>query len=613
MSQELRDETQDESPEKPHADWHAESSGESRAMPDGKLTDTSGAAVHGTSASGWQRCHPTALVVQLVETVKSSIGVVLSLFVVVRVFVDDLGAWAWALPVLAAVLAACWPPVAWATTRYRLTEDGVELRSGLVFRKHRMMSYDHIHAITATSPVYMRPFGVIRLTISSGDVTAGNITLDAVPQSLQATLESLRAMPVREAEAPADASEHSICMTAAFSESVSTTHSGSESIRTGSADDSAHLASVTGSDAIRTNSTAAQADLTCNTRRSNFPNPTGYGLPAAPPDRCVFRASTRDIILFALTDLGFLVAGAVVWNFLEQARDFLPESWSEAASDSFNGLFTRGLLTAAAAIAGVLVVLMAVSVVISLLRFHGFEVHRRGDDLVVVRGLVTRREMIMPVSRVQTVLIRQSLLRRLFGLCSVQLGLSASADAGQTQDLAGAKVLPVIAQSRVREVLADMLPEWDVREPGFRRTGRGLTRYFLIAPIIVTTIAALVAVALWVSPVDRAWPISFTVLVAALSLWIPMRWMKARADGYAFTASQPDHIVVSSTQGLAWLTLYTRRARVQYLRRSQPAWRVRAGVERVQMPLFVMNGPSALYFAFIRRKDADVLQHWLEA
>lgn len=595
MSQEPRDETQDRPFENSQASQLAESGS--------KPTNTPHAAVHDNPANGWQRCHPTALVVQLVETIKSSIGVVLSLFVVVRVFVEELGAWSWALPALAAVLAACWPPVAWATTRYRLTEDGVELRSGLVFRKHRTMSYDHIHAITATSPAYMQPFGVIRLTISSGDITAGNITLDAVPLELQATLESLRVAPAREAEMQAETASQTYSHTPVTDDHTGKANTSGSPVYVESVPEETNSVRNPASAQTISESGSIRPDSTASTERK---------LSATPPDRCVFRASTRDIILFALTDIGFLVAGAVVWNFFEQLRDFLPESWSEAASDSFNGLFTRGLLTAVAAIAGMLVVLLAVSVVISLLRFHGFEVHRRGDDLVVTRGLITRREMVMPISRVQTVLIRQSPLRRLFGLCSVQLGLSASADAGQTQDLAGAKVLPVIAQRRVRKVLADMLPEWDLREPQFRRTGRGLTRYFLFMPVVVTLVTALVTVALWVSPVDRAWPISFTILVAALALWIPVRWMKARADGYAFPDTQPDHIVVSSVQGVTWFTLYTRRARVQYLRRSQPAWRVHAGVERVQMPLFVMNGPSVLYFAFARRADADILQRWLE-
>lgn len=541
----------------------------------------------------------------------------------------------WATAAAAVLIAAGRPIATWATTRYRLDEDSLTLVSGLIFRNRRTVGYDKVHAINSASPVYLQPFHVVQLTVSTGGMDESSITLDAVPAALQLELETVRARFLADGrsrdESAADES------TADGADAAAGAGIGSATPATVEA---SGLSGVSGSERPATDGTSRGQD---------------QGAPSS-GDAPVFRASATDIVLFAITDLGFLAAAFVVYGFISQLRDVLPKRWLENADQSVDRILARGLASIVMMVALCLIVLLIVSVVSSLLRFHGFEVWRRGDDLVVVRGLLTRRVTTVPVSRIQTIVIRQSVLRRPFRLCSVGLGLSSST-AGEDNgegSLAVANILPVIGTPHVVGVLRAMLPEWDLHQPDIHRTGRGLARYYLGMPVAVGIMAtggadAVFALLRRMSVIDISyWWLAVPVIACAC--WSTSRWFASRIEGFALPGGDrpkdamretgsigddgadagapgapacreddracvsvlPHRIAVTGVRGVSCFTVFTRRSRVQSFRRSTTAWRAPLGIERVVMPLFVMNGLSELRFRFIRREDADRLACWAE-
>lgn len=529
-------------------------------------------------ADDWRMLHPAGLIVATVSSVRGIIGLFVTFLVILR---RHLSLPMILLALAAAIVAALIPPIIeWLTTRYRLGSDGLSFKSGLLFRKHRTISYGSIHAINSSSPVYLQPFGVVRLTVSAAGSADTDIRLDAVPAVLQLELEAFRAQArtgqaanVGSARVPHDARQ-----------AVNDTADGS---------------------------TKATGIPEANVRTIATPQTrgTGYdpaytagpiacvGKPATPADSRgqapVFRASVKDILLFAVTDIGFLAAAFVVYGFVQQVQEVVPESWMRDAERSVSAVATSGLLSIALAVLACVMVLMLVSIATSLLRFYGFEVWRRGDDLVVVRGLLTRRTSTIPVSRIQTVMVKQSLLRRPFGLCSVGLGLSSSANGENAEgSISASRILPVIGTRRVYDVLRAMLPEWDVREPVtrteahdliartaatntsagldssantsqatrplepepaagpvIRHTGRGLLRYYLTMPVMMTLAATALV---WLSSdADAAtafrtafaiprlglWPWWLLFAPVAIGLWWTAgRWLKSREEGYALVS-----------------------------------------------------------------------------
>ncbi|PWG59853.1 PH domain-containing protein [Bifidobacterium catulorum] len=529
----------------------------------------------------WHRIHPLSLVIDITERVRSMIGTMISLLVIV----------AWTHPprrivwtLIASVVAATvlWRIAAWMRKRYRLGDDDVALRTGVFNTVVTTIPYDHIHTIKVSSPVFFRPFGLVGVTIDSGGTSDGSaIVLAAVPARLGETLERLR--------------------------------------------EQAASTEVPGGDAVfGRHSPAVDAE---------------HGTVGADHDggRLVFRASFRDTVLFALTDLGFLAALAVIYGFSQNLRDLLPEGMVDRAEYAVFRFAAGSVPTAVMVVAAMVASMLVISVVKSLLQYHRFEVWRRGDDLIIVRGLLTRRSVTIPVSRVQTIIIRQSVLRRALHLSSVQVGLTTPGTGGDGDDTSTrGDILPVIADGRLYDTLRGMLPEWDPHEPAVRRTARGLGRYLLAMPV-ACTLASMLAVAVAVmatatvhgstaglppseatfpdgDPLFEPW---FHVMWLMWLVLLPAtagayacagRWLRWRTEGYELRPGR--QIIVTGARGLNLVTMVTHRSRIQYVRRRTFPWRIRTGVESMVMPLFVMNGYSWLRFTVIRSREARRLHDW---
>lgn len=530
----------------------------------------------------WRRLHPIAVVTALIESVRSAIALILPVLAIAVPNRDS----AVVMAVIVAVigLIAAWmlvsPVVRWLTTGYRMDDHGITQRSGVFNRTRTTIAYDHIHTLSSSAPIYMRPFHVVILDITAAGGESG-MTLRGVPAGVQLELEAARQLDSGDTVSAAAASVgiHGAVADTAVADSDA-------------AGDSRQPEEVPAAGA-----------------RTGV-NQSATGRPAIDGE-LVFRASVADIVLFAVTDLGLFAALIVVYGFLDQLRDLVPEDVFDTAQDSVIRFATSSAAMIAGAVVVVFTVLVGASIIGSLLRFYGFEVWRRGGDLVVVRGALTQRITTIAIDRIQTVAIRRSLLRRALHLCSVRLGLGAMAAAeGEDGDATGADVLPVIGDDRVYAVLQRMLPEWGLEPPEIHRTGRGLVRYYLVMPLAVSAAGMAVAV-IWALVSRDAVNWLWTLAPAALAVWWGLcRWLKAASEGYAVLDDK--RIAATGASVLTLFTVFTRRSRIQSVERSSTPWRLNRDVECLRLPLFVSNGISALQFTALRSADAATVSAWVE-
>lgn len=538
------------------------------------------------ASDGWRMLHPMALVTGVAKGVTSVFWPL-----VILLFAHGAaerrgwnpGVWMVAAPVAAVAALSLLPPVlAWLSTRYRLTSDALEFRSGFLFRKSRAMGYDRIHAVEGVVPVWLRPFHAVRLRVSAGGEEA-DIRLAAVPEAFQSELEA------RRAAARPDVAE--------------------ETPEPSLASDGAMAVPMTdGVMDVPTSDGAAVVPASDGIADAPAPQPK-LPSPDTPP---VFRATTRDLLLFALTDVSMLAAAAVLWGVAQRIRELMPQRWSDEAGRAFDGFMAQGVLSMLLLAVACFALLGAASVVASLARFHDFTVWRRGGDLIVERGLFTRRTVTLPVSRIQSVIIRQSLPRRMLGLCSVEVGLSVSAvlDADSEGAQGMSKLLPVIGADRVYGTLHAMLPEWDPREPDVERTGIDLTRRFLTTPLASGGAATIALLLLHLWRDEAPWALAACAAAGTL-LWTLARLLRAREEGYRLLPGKG--IAVTGARGWTRFTVFTTRPRVQSFARTVALWHARQGLARVEMPLFVTAGETSLRFLLLPRAHADRLERWLEA
>jgi putative membrane protein len=139
------------------------------------------------------------------------------------------------------------------------------------------------------------------------------------------------------------------------------------------------------------------------------------------------------------------------------------------------------------------VVWLGLAAASSIVTDYGFTLARVGDELVVRRGLLERREAVLPLARLQVVRIEESLLRRALGLASIRIQSAGRTGAGD--QTAGRLAIPVLPRVRVNQVLDELVagaapvPRLLAPPPAARR--RAVTRSVVRTSLVLGAIALL--------------------------------------------------------------------------------------------------------------------------
>lgn len=133
------------------------------------------------TVAGWQRLDPRMLAVTPLRQLAGFLPVIaVVLFIGIR---QDLAGRVYGVlvGVLVVVLAGV---LRWLTTRYRITSERVELRSGLLFRSARSIPRDRIRSVDVTAGPVHRLFGLSVVTVGTGERSEGvesrELALDAI-------------------------------------------------------------------------------------------------------------------------------------------------------------------------------------------------------------------------------------------------------------------------------------------------------------------------------------------------------------------------------------------------------------------------------------------------
>jgi putative membrane protein len=215
----------------------------------------------------------------------------------------------------------------------------------------------------------------------------------------------------------------------------------------------------------------------------------------APAERTLLRLSLGEVMLAGITGTRAAAVLAVLGP-LSQLTDVFPNlsEWllrrvnPEAVAPT-----TPAAVVALALLA--VVVWLGLAAASSVVTDFGFTLARLGGDLVVRRGLLERREAVLPIVRLQVVRVDESLLRRALGLASIRI--QSAGRTGGAEQTASRLAVPILQRSDVNRVLGELLqgaapvPDLLAPPPTARRwmVRRGVLK--------AVPLAAAVAVVLW--------------------------------------------------------------------------------------------------------------------
>lgn len=373
----------------------------------------------GTPLSGVHRGSALSLITGAVSGLGVAFGV--SLVAIVRtvggnVAKDLPGVIAIAIAIVA--LSVVSSVITWRTRTWELTDAGIMLRSGLVTSKQLQVPYEHIHTVNMSSSLVERVLGLMTLDLDTGAASSeGEATRI---RGLQAGMaEALREELFR------------------------------------------RKAAVLADQGLD----ARAADADASAEADDEASPTA---PAPSPDAC-YTLTTAQLVFAALTEARVVAQAVAFLILIVQGINLLQESelvnLSDVAGDI--AVLPVALLIGVAALllALALIVGFAVSFVMSLIGYAGYRAERAAGRISVERGLLSRTSHTVALERIQSINIRQGLIRQLIGYAEVRasvVGAIGSSDETSTAD--GVVLHPFIRVTEVDAFLASIAPDFSAVE-----------------------------------------------------------------------------------------------------------------------------------------------------
>jgi len=375
-----------------------------------------------------------------------------------------------ALAVAAVVAASAYEMAYYRRFDYRPTDDTFDIASGVISRREREIPYRRIQNVDISRNVLQRALGIAALDV---ETAGGSSTEGAIRYVTAAEAQRLQA-EIRRRKAAADQSD------ATRSVAAGSAHPAGSAASAGSTDAAASTvstASAASGGAAGSGGAAADEEL----------------FEIAPSELALVGALSFDPRLFGL--IAFLGSGSV------------PVVASALPALSTLAVTLAGVLVAG----GLLVASWLLGVVAAVTNYYGFSLSRYGEELRYERGLFRRYSGSIPLSKIQSLSIRDNPLKRAFGYATLSIETAGYA-AGQGGDYGSQAAVPLAERERVAR-LARRVESFG--EPDFRRPpSRVRTRYAIRYAAAAVAVVGLLFAADRLAPVRIPWYLAAGLLLA---------------------------------------------------------------------------------------------------
>lgn len=453
---------------------------------------------------------------------------------------------------------------------FTVTETEFSLYSGIFNKKQVHIPYERIQSVDEVASLLQRVFGVCNVSIDTAGGSANKSV--SVPYLTKAQAEWLRReLFMRRAQVLSSANaaqgmqanksaEQGIDSNAVSSNAVP----GTGNILDAPAEVWNDVRGAFGGCEIDTGHTTYEYGLSNGELLlTGFSNNTGFVL----------------VILGIVGTLTSLLS--TVFDIFEPS-----DAMVDSALDATFAVFSQGNVLISGVIAFVVgcVILWVLSALGTCVSFGGFKARRKGSRIEVEYGLLKHQYQGVDISRVQSVVIKQTFIRRLFGYGEVSLGKIDSASEqsgnnGKSAQPAGTLVIhPFVKMDRVPEILAGMVPEFaDVPQNPHPVARVALRRGLIRNCILYGGGFWLLVVAAFVWAVAASFESS---LVEAFSVDEALLWMGITGTAVALSALGIVLMIIEAVSTVFW----ARESSFGYNRRFMQITNGGLSRESVQFP-----------------------------
>ena len=230
------------------------------------------------------------------------------------------------------------------------------------------------------------------------------------------------------------------------------------------------------------------------------------------------------------------------------------------------------------------------SAIITVFRYYNYTVKNRKDALIVEFGLFTKKSYTLKKEKISGVTIKQSILMRIFGYCSVEVFIIGYGDSSEGNNKELSILYPISKLNQVNQILDEILPDMNF-ERNYNKSEKRSLRYFFFCFrmfVAIGTIAAVIIEGILIN----ANVYQVEILGASFALLI-LTIISVYLE-YSNSGIYANSMVVSICSGiLAKKMTFIKTEKIESLSQTTNTWKQRKGFMNIKLgflaPLRVAN------------------------
>lgn len=213
--------------------------------------------------------------------------------------------------------------------------------------------------------------------------------------------------------------------------------------------------------------------------------------------------------------IGFIVVG------LSEFDELIPEM---VYNYTYEWLVTASIIFIVLIILGVLAIIWLLSILWTLLRYGKFTIRRTEDELFITRGLLERKQLTIPLHRIQAIGIEENILRQPFGYAFIFAEIAGGNTDGKLAD--STILFPLLHKREIAAFLDEFAPDfsWQEEEVEWTKPPPAALPYYYVRSSVLFLLAS---IAVFIFFRSFAW-----IPIALFALSLGLGWLSYKDAGF---------------------------------------------------------------------------------
>ena len=309
--------------------------------------------------------------------------------------------------------------------------------------------------------------------------------------------------------------------------------------------------------------------------------------------RSIFKMSANDLFILASTSGGVGVFFSGLAVFMSQFSNVIPY---EKIYDEIVVFIRFGVLIIALIVFLVLLFAWIVSVAITFINYYDFTIKVEDDEITITRGLLEKKKITLPLSRIQGIRVVENPLRQLTGFATVIVDSAGGSLADKDEQI---RLLPLIKKSKMNDVLGQVFSNLHL-SPEFTHVPKKSKKFFYRLDF------------LWIVPMCAVviyffYPYGlFSLILLPISYFFGI-WQHKTA-GYAIE----DHQLILRYRMFSRVTVWMEKRRIQSITERATYFQKRKNVSSIITTIKSGFGGATSTVPHLDKVDAEKILTWYE-